>query len=251
MPRAVTTALWPSTSPITSARCAPERHPNPNFADALRHRVGHHAVDADRGERDGHAGERAKQHGVQARPGHRVRHQLFHRGDVIHGRLWLEIPDQAPHACRQSERLTIRAHGEVRRRRRPLPGELRRGRRLLPVVDENLRIRILVQIELSNVLDDSDNLPRRSPRAYICLPIGLSPKRPLRASVWLMSITCGWPAPSLSPNPRPAMIRTPITFRKSRLTTRVSGDSGNCRPSNGGGAGIRLGISGVVLSNVN
>ena len=141
-----------------------ERHADADFARPLRHRVRHHAVDADRREGAGHAGEDAEQHRVEAQPRNPVGHHLLHRGDVEETRLGVELPCDLTHVRNDRRRVRCRPRREIGSQRE------HRGPRPLADLRKDLRLGVEIQSRLPNVGDDPHDLPRNRVRPGEHLP---------------------------------------------------------------------------------
>ena len=76
------------------ARLRTERHAHADFAGALSDRVRHGAVDADRCQHHGDAGEDSENPCHQARLSERLRHDRIHR-------LWLRHSESGIHSCQR------------------------------------------------------------------------------------------------------------------------------------------------------
>ncbi len=87
----------PITSFSTSLALRAERHPNADFARALRDRVRHQAVNPEAGERQRDDGEDGQQQHGETPGGDRLRHRLFHRAHVEDRLIFIQSRHLAAH----------------------------------------------------------------------------------------------------------------------------------------------------------
>ena len=123
----------------------------------LRHRVRHHAEDADDGEHQREAGEAAEKDDVEARLRNGFGHELLHRAQARHRHVRIELVDALFHRPGQRQRRHVApqhdihaAHSEL------LVWQVDFGRRLF------------VETEIFDVADDADDL---SARVRLLVPV--------------------------------------------------------------------------------
>ena len=112
-PTTTSRSAWPSTRRKHRRRRRAERHADADLLRPLPHRVRHHAVDADRRERERDEREHADQHRDRARPRDRVADDLFERADLDGRFRFHRAHDASSRCCASDERILPGADEEA------------------------------------------------------------------------------------------------------------------------------------------
>ena len=141
-----------------------ERQPEGDLPPPPRHAVGHHSIDADRGEQQGDPGEEAGQQQSQPAVGQAVAHRVGERAQLDPLELWIE---------RRHARAHRRGERRVAPRRPQHIGAAVQG--VLAHRQVDLRRGLLRERALPDVAHDAHDLPHRARRVDLARPAQLEP----------------------------------------------------------------------------